>query len=245
MPEVLVVGAGAAGIAAARRLGALGLEALVLEASDHVAGRAWTESARLGAPFNHGAEWLHAADENPLTPIARSLGITLRQGEPQERVLNGDRPATPRELAEYERAWHAFDPAVAAAVAALGPGEDRPADGPAPKGGPWDATVAFWQGDIICGAPLAAMSLRDFWAIGLEGRNLMPEPGMGALLARLADGLPIRLGARVATLRWDGARCVASGAFGEVAARAAIVTVSTGVLAGGVLAGGGLRFDPA
>jgi monoamine oxidase len=59
------------------------------------------------------------------------------------------------------------------------------------------------------------------------------------LVARLADGLPVRLDARVDRLRWGARGVVAEGSFGSLAARAAIVTVSTGVLAAGCIA-----FDP-
>ena len=65
-PDVLVIGAGCAGIAAARELAARGRSCVVLEAGPRVGGRAYTESASLGVPFDHGASWLHQADDNPL-----------------------------------------------------------------------------------------------------------------------------------------------------------------------------------
>ena len=77
--DVVVVGAGAAGIAAARTLAELGRSCVGLEASGRVGGRACTSAAGLGAPFDHGASWLHEAEANPLAPIARRLGFTLRE----------------------------------------------------------------------------------------------------------------------------------------------------------------------
>lgn len=72
-PDVLVIGAGCAGIAAARELAARGRTCIVLEGGRRVGGRAWTEGERLGLPFDHGASWLHQAGDNPLTPFAHAL----------------------------------------------------------------------------------------------------------------------------------------------------------------------------
>ena len=64
--DVAVIGAGAAGIGAARQLGEAGsVSVLVLEARDRVGGRVHT-IAPAGFPLDRGAEWLHSADRNPL-----------------------------------------------------------------------------------------------------------------------------------------------------------------------------------
>ena len=140
--DVVVVGAGAAGIAAARRLAALGRRCLLLEAGARVGGRAFTDTAALGAPFDHGASWLHVAEHNPLTPIARQLGFTLHEGERRRRdmLLIGDRRATAAERAAHDAACDAWD-AAAEARAALG-GPDVAIAEAVPRGGPWDATAS-------------------------------------------------------------------------------------------------------
>jgi len=238
-PDVLVIGAGCAGIAAARELATRGRRCVVLEAGRRAGGRAWTESASLGVPFDHGASWLHQAEDNPLTPFAHALGFApIDHDRVRERLLFAHgRLATAEERAAFAAAEEAFWAAIEAAAADGGP--DRPAAAAAPRGGPWDATVAHWEGAQICGAELSCLSLHDFAATALAGPNLMLRAGVGGLVARLAESLPIRLGARVDRLRWGGRSVVAEGPFGSVAARAAIVTVSTGVLAAGAIA-----FDP-
>lgn len=237
-PDLLVIGAGAAGIAAARVALAQGRTVQVLEARGRVGGRVAT-SAALGPPFDLGARWLHNADDNPLVPLARGLGVGLTDSDAvrQEVTFIGPRRATPEELAEYDAAWTALDRAAEARAAEGGP--DIPASAAAPAGGAWGATVAAFQGDIISAWPLGAMSLQDFVANALHGRNMLPEGGMHALLARLAEGLPIRLDARVERLRWTGPGLAAEGAFGVLRARAAVCTLPTAVLAEGAL-----RFDP-
>lgn len=238
-PDVLVIGAGCAGIAAARTLAARGRSCVVLEAGPRVGGRAYTESRSLGLPLDHGASWLHQADENPLTPFVAALGLeAIDHDTVRERhlFLNG-RQATREERAALAAADAAFWTTIDAA--AQDGAADRPASDAAPRGGPWDATVAHWEGSQICAAELSRMSLHDFAATALDGPNLILREGIGVLVARLAESLPIRLDAPVGRLRWGARGVTAEGPFGTVAARAAIVTVSTGVLAAG-----GIAFDP-
>lgn len=238
-PDVLVIGAGCAGIAAARELAARGRTCVVLEGGPRVGGRAFTESATLGIAFDHGASWLHQAEENPLTPLARALGLALLDHDTlrDRRLFAHGHFADAADRAAFAAAEDAFWTAIEAAAADGAP--DRPADQAAPRGGPWDATVAHWEGAQICAAELSRMSLHDVAATALDGPNVILREGIGGLVARLAEGLPIRLAARVDRLRWRAQGVVAEGAFGSVAAHAAIVTVSTGVLAAE-----GIVFDP-
>ena len=72
--EVVVIGAGAAGIAAARQLIAWDYDVIVLEARARVGGRAWTAGGALGLDWDRGAQWLHNGLENPLRAEAAALG---------------------------------------------------------------------------------------------------------------------------------------------------------------------------
>lgn len=234
-PDLLVIGAGAAGIAAARAARAAGRAVRVLEARRRPGGRAWTESATLGAPFDLGATWLHQAGDNPLTPLARDAFD--HDAVRSHRCLIGGRPAGAAEMAEYDAAYAAFHDRLRAARATAAP--DAAVADHAPRGGFWDATVAHWEGPVICAAPLVAMDLRDFLDTQLAGPNLLLRDGIGGLLAGLAAELPVTYGAPVERLSWSGPGVVAEGPFGRIAARAAIVTAPTAVLAAGAI-----RFDP-
>src|SRR6516162_1767020 len=86
-----------AGVGAAAELRALGRRCVALEASARVGGRAWTDTppALNGAPFDHGASWLHNAERNPLVDIARAHGDDVRSadGQRERRVYVGGRIA--------------------------------------------------------------------------------------------------------------------------------------------------------
>ena len=238
-PDALIIGAGCAGIAAARALMARGKTCVVLEAGPRIGGRTFTDRTRLGVPVDLGATWLRLADENPLTAFAASLGFeTLDHDTVRQRLLHlGDRFATAEERRGFSQAEDAFDDAVLRAASE--PGPDRSVAEVVPRGGFWDASVAHWQGAQISAAEVEKLSLRDYAGSLLGGPNLRLRAGLGALVERLAEDLPIRTGAKVTRLRWGGPDVVAEGDFGTLRASAGIVTVST---AG--LAAGGILFDP-
>lgn len=242
--DVVVVGAGVAGLAAAATLRAAGKQALALEASGRIGGRAWTAypAALGGAWFDMGAIWLHAAERNPMARIAEQAGEKLLHADPlrEERTFIGTRPATARELAEYEAAWPRFA-AKAEELLHSGAG-DFPLSEVTKQlaDDPWAPSVENWQGPVISVADADAFSLRDWQANVLSGSNLLVDGGIGAFVARrLGTDLDIRLNSPVRRVRWDGPVRVEADS-GTVSAKACIVTVSTGVLAAGAIA-----FEPA
>jgi monoamine oxidase len=153
-----------------------------------------------------------------------------------ELLFVDGRRATELEQAGYDQAWEGLDAVVAPALA----GPDRTlAEAMAPmRGDPWAATVATWEGAIIAGADADELGVRDWKQNALHGRNLQPAEGIGAFVARRLAG-PAWLEAAVTRVGWGGAGVVAETRRGDVRAAAAVVTVSTGVLASGAI-----RFDP-
>jgi monoamine oxidase len=80
-PDVVIVGAGAAGVAAARRLATSGLSTMVVEAAGRVGGRAWTCDVA-GLHLDLGCGWLHSADRNPWTRAAEAAGFAVDRRTP-------------------------------------------------------------------------------------------------------------------------------------------------------------------
>lgn len=241
--DVVVIGAGCAGLGAATALRKAGRSAVVLEAASRIGGRAWTtHPAELGGVwFDMGAVWLHSAEQNPLVDIARATGDPLLRSDELrvERTFVGTREATPDEYADYAGAWDRYEAKAAEILAAT---EDAPlaSVARAMPDDPWAVTVETWEGPIICVAGADEFSLRDWHRNVLSGSNLVPQGGIGAFVERrLGEGLDIRLNTPVTRISWDGGGVTVETPRGTLTARSAIVTVSTGVLAVGAI-----TFDP-
>ena len=73
--DVAIIGAGAAGLGAAKALARRGVSFVVLEASHRIGGRGYTEEILPGVPFDLGCHWLHSASINPFTATADELGF--------------------------------------------------------------------------------------------------------------------------------------------------------------------------
>ncbi|MCB0189988.1 MAG: FAD-dependent oxidoreductase, partial [Caldilineaceae bacterium] len=86
LPRVAVIGAGMAGLVAARLLHDAGCEVVVLEARQRLGGRIWTDE-RLGAPLDLGASWIHGADDNPLAEWCAALDIKLAVTSDETRFV--------------------------------------------------------------------------------------------------------------------------------------------------------------
>ena len=74
--DVAIIGAGAAGIAAARRLTNASRSVLLIDALDRLGGRAWTLEAA-GLPLDMGCGWLHSAERNPWAEVAEAAGAPV------------------------------------------------------------------------------------------------------------------------------------------------------------------------
>ncbi len=243
--DIVIIGAGLAGLGAAAAVRDAGRRAVVLEASGRVGGRAWTaHPERLGGVwFDMGAVWFHDAEHNPLVPIAEAAGDRLLRSDEirQERTFIDGRLAERSELTAYADAWPRYE-ALADEIVANGP--DVPLSEVTRRlpGDPWAKTVEAWEGPVICAADAEVFSTLDWRRNALGGSNLVPDGGIGTFVQRrLVDGLDIRLDTPVRIVRWGGpaGRVTVETDRGSISAGACIVTVSTGVLASGAM-----HFDP-
>ncbi len=241
---VAIIGAGVAGLAAARHLRRRGVPVTLLEASSRIGGRAFTEKpAALGfAAFDHGASWLHAAQRNPLVALADPAEDALTNSDDARTELlfvEGNR-ADAAEAAAYEAAWDRLDAVVGPALAAGQPDRSLAEAMASMRDDPWAATVAGWEGAIIAAADADALSVRDWRRNRLDGPNLTVSGGLGAFVARRL-ATDAELATPVTAIAWDGTAGVRIETLrGTIRAGACIVTVSTGVLASGAI-----RFTPA
>jgi monoamine oxidase len=234
--DVVIVGAGAAGIAAALRLKAAGRRYALIEAADHIGGRCVTDTGTFGVPFDRGAHWIHLPDSNPVAKLTPGAGIELYPAPPSQKVRIGLRYAREGELEDFlaaqVRATRAIDDAARKADIACE--QALPYDL-----GDWQPTVEFVLGPFVYGKDLAQLSAADFAHAPERNSDAFCRQGFGGLLATRAAGLQVQLSTPAMAI--DLARNVTvETPKGTIAARVAIVTVSTNVLAAG-----GIRFTPA
>ena len=228
--DVAIVGAGAAGVGAARRLAGTGASCVILEAGDRVGGRAWTQRMADG-PLDLGCGWLHSADRNPWVAIAEEAGFTIDRTPTAWGQQYRDLGFPRSEQAEAHAAYQAFDQRLREAP----PASDRASDALLP-GSPWNGFIDALSG-YINGAGLAALSVADYLAYddAATERNWRLPAGYGTLVAASLPPVPLHLACPVNAIALSDRHVELATPRGTVRARAAIVTVSTHVLTSGAL----------
>jgi monoamine oxidase len=233
--DVVIVGAGAAGIAAARRVAAAGRRYVLIEASDRIGGRCITDTRSFGVPFDRGARWIHFPANNPVTRLAPGSGLEIYPAPQSQKVRIGLRNAREGELEDFLSAQVRATRAIADAARK---GDPSCAQALPNDLGDWRPTVEFVLGPFLCGKDLAQLSAVDFARAPERRGDAFCRQGFGALLASLATGLSVQLGTPASAI--DATRAVAvETPKGTISGRTAIVTVSTNVMASGRI-----RFTP-
>ncbi|MDH7799307.1 MULTISPECIES: NAD(P)/FAD-dependent oxidoreductase [unclassified Beijerinckia] len=233
--DVVVVGAGAAGVAAGHALARAGLRFVVLEARSRVGGRAWSIDGFSPYGLDLGCGWLHSADDNPLVGITRSLGLTVDETTPpwQREMPEQGFPADAQR--GFRDAQNSFYERMEAEVHKAG---DRPAAELLEPGNRWNPLIDAIS-TYVNGVELDRLSVRDFDNYHDSRLNYRVVEGYGTLIARSGAALPVITECPVETIDHSGSRIIVTCAKGRVSARAVIVTVPTNLLARDVI-----RFTP-
>lgn len=246
---ILVVGAGIAGLAAARRLQSAGYTVVVLEGRDRIGGRVWTDDT-LGVPLDFGAAWIHGIDGNPIYDLTRQWGITTSVTDfDASGLFYGADELTDEEYAEVESVVEELGDELEALKAEL--------DDDVSIGAAVDELLADYADlsarVLVCvrwtiisaiglemGEDLTDLSL---WAWdedeAFDGDDVVFPGGYHQIVERLAEGLDIRLNEVVTAIYYDGEGVEVETSSGVFIADRVIVTLPLGVLQRGLVA-----FDP-
>jgi monoamine oxidase len=232
--DVAVIGAGAAGLAAAKALIAAGRTVTILEARDRVGGRVHTD-ASLGTAFEAGAQYIHWAERNPWKTIADEMGVPLlteRSNGPTQVFVDGARltdEQRSRRSSGFGRIWSLLPAAGGPDLSFADIARDKPIE---------VAEAAAGLTRFTFGEEPDRVSVADYHQLW-SGDDLLVSGGYGALVQRFAAGLPVQLSTPVSAIRWGGPRVEIDTQRGTISAGRAIVTVPLGVLASGAI-----RFAP-
>lgn len=238
--DVLVLGAGIAGLAAARTLTDKGLNVIVLEARNRVGGRMWTDSS-LGLPLDLGASWIHGVNGNPITKLAKQFGVTTVPTDDENSMMfhaDGSE-MTDAEWAEMEALFEE----IYAEVAEMQEDTEN------------DMSLQEAFDEVLAGHDLSEEELRglNYYAyLGtaleygadpkdlslwewdqdeeFDGEEVIFPGGYNQITDGLAKGLDIRLGTVVNTVRYGGDGVEVETSAGRFMADKAVVTFPLGVL---------------
>ncbi len=241
--DVVVIGAGAAGLSAAKELEKRGLGYVIVEGSHRIGGRAYSEEIASGVWFDLGCSFLHYGATNPFVPIADALGIPLNH----ERAdvlsnIRGFRDGSPlidEDRARFEQYFDDCDTAIEASVAR---GEDLAISELVDTENDFFVPHANLM-TAINNMDIDETSAADYAGFAEDGGTAkldIPVPGgYGNLVKAWGADVEVMLDCRVERIGWSGPGVSVETIKGTMRGRVALVTVSTGILAAN-----SILFDP-
>jgi monoamine oxidase len=234
--DVAIIGAGAAGLGAARALQGSGLSVIVLEARNRLGGRGHTILAAPDITFDLGCGWLHSADKNSFVKIAGELDFEIDQTRPPWRQQSFDTGFPYAERLDFITSLDAF---YERAEAAAKSGRDGAASALLEPGDRWNPMIDAIS-TYINGCELDAVSILDMDAYEDSEINWRVRRGYGALISAYGATCPLALNCRVTRIDHSGKRLGIETSRGTLTAGKAVVTVPTNLIADE-----SIRFHPA
>jgi len=233
--DVAIIGAGAAGLGAARALENSNLSTIVLEARYRLGGRAFTVvtgggGSPLAVPnitFDLGCGWLHSADRNSFVRIAEQLDFEIDRTRPPWREQGFDAVFPPKERADFIEALDDFYDR--AEVAAKG-GRDSAASACLEPGNRWNPMIDAIS-TYVNGAELDRVSILDMDAYEDTGINWRVRRGFGLLVLTYGAPCPRAVNTKVTLIDHSGPRLRIETSQGTLSAAKVIVTVPTNLIA--------------
>jgi monoamine oxidase len=225
--EVVVIGGGAAGVAAAKRLMQASVRCLLVEARPRLGGRAYTVIDSSGFTLDLGCGWLHSADRNPWVRVAEEEGVAIDKTPPpsQRKTLEFGFPRAEQD--DFQEAMGEFFTRLE--EAALGD-TDVAAASLLEPGNRWNGLINS-VGTYISGGDLDRLSVKDFDRYEDSGVNYRAFKGYGTLISDHGADLPMMLECAVTGIDHRGKRLRVETSRGAITADQVIVTVPSAVLA--------------
>jgi monoamine oxidase len=238
--DVIIVGAGAAGISAARQISASGRTCAILEATDRLGGRCFTDVRTFSHPYDVGANCLQETELFPITELCAKAGLDIYRAEPDRQVRV--KAASPQPVVKYrpareielEQLYTNLQRCNREINSASLSESDISCEKALPKDiGDWRPTVEFMLGPFVFGDDLSNMSTKEYISSNRPESSVRIQQGVGALISRLAVGSRVQFYSPVTRIEWGGEGVEVETRNQRWSARAVILTASTAVLASG------------
>lgn len=246
--DVIIVGAGAAGISAARQISRSGKKTCaILEASDRLGGRCLTDIRTFGRPYDLGAHALHETELFPVTELCSKAALDVYAPAPNRRLRI--KAASPKPEVRYRVAREAEQEELYANLVRCNReiynasllNTDISCAKALPRDiGDWRSTAEFMLGPFLFGDDLGNMSAKEYVSSARPDSSVRIRQGVGTLMRRLALGSRIQFYSPVTRIEWGSQGVEVETRGQRLTARAVIVTASTAVLASGKI-----TFKPA
>jgi monoamine oxidase len=224
-PDIVIIGAGAAGIGAGLALTRLGIPHIILEAKHRVGGRAYSDTSSLGHLWDQGCHWLHSADQNVLRFIAEKIGHQFPAkpwtGKLQTFLNGGWTKSSIRD----DYVWTLIEKIIATGRA----GEDIAAAALLDQSHPWYPMVRHWC-QLLYSMDPENLSTGDAGNYTDSGINLPVQAGYGALIEKLSRHLQVQLNRQVTAITVTPKSVRVETSSGTIEAKACIVAVPARVL---------------
>jgi monoamine oxidase len=232
-PDVVIIGAGVAGLEAARTLTEQEITFVLIDANDRIGGRVHTNHSIFNVPFDTHAHWMRASPDNPLITHARANGFEVSRDSWRVEYFVGQRKATGDELADLRQTDALFNSRIKRSALS---GVNGPDDNAYTALGedfftkPWGYTVASEYGVWDMAQDSKDWSPESWWN-SLDATSWFCTQGYGSVVADYGRDVPVSLRTSASNIDWGGPDVAVTTSAGTIRARAAILTVSAGVLA--------------
>jgi monoamine oxidase len=244
--DTIVVGAGVAGLSAARLLSRAGRRVVVLEARDRIGGRVHTER-RDGNTTDLGASWIHGVNESAVAAAAQAFGMrtvefTVGGYQPDSRPIAYYGPdavrLSPDEAQRFADDVHVVDATLLEVISASAPlASYRDVTELALTRQGWDAARTQRVREYLehrseeqYGAWIEDLAAHGLDDDVVDGDEVVFPDGYDRLPAALAEGLDVRLEERVSRVDWSPSGVTVTTESGTWSAATAIVTAPVGIL---------------
>lgn len=234
--DVIVIGAGAAGLSAAKQAAKRGLTYTLLEASHRIGGRAYTEELAPGIPFDLGCHWMHSASLNPFVAIADALGHEyVPLGGWRNMICIGGEWQQPDQHKALMSGIDETDEAVHAAAEA---GRDVAVSDVIDLEKPSTSIYAYWH-SLNTSRDIDEVSVFDSYNYAETDENWPLKNGYGTLVSDWGKDVDVSLNTKVEKINWGGKSVQVETSKGTVTGKRVVITVSTNILNSNQIA-----FDP-